>query len=525
MSETKDQTPAYIRGKSLTSPKKSESHIDVREILSIAWRRKWLLIIPVPVVAVLTLAGSYLITPEYESSTIIQIDPQIQLISGVQRLLAEPSNLGAVRNQDRGNQLRSIYNEIVSSNYASLLNERMQLVNQPDIERQAQAYVQMQPNMTLDQARLSALQDKLRERIDVGWASGDQIRISFSSTDARQARDIANNLGDIFIAERIRQDLLQIRSSQDFSDIQLEKYERQLDEKTREMTRAEQDLDAIRAREGTTTSATNRTEISTEIDQTDNEISDLRKTERETLQRLTGVSGLNVSQLTLEESQTRKDAVQELKDRLRQIGDLAGRYVWNDPQVISFRVRQNDLLNTIESENRRLVDQQYAGFSDPVRRDLIALFNARASLDYLYSKKPDLEAALDEISPSGSLIPEYEARLSQLQREVEVARDLRDRFRRQQESSTISQALLQERSTSKYRQVEPAKLALEPFKPNRKKIVLMGIMLGIALGVGAALLFELMDNSFKKVEDVEETLGLKVIGITPKVDFFKKAAR
>ena len=53
----------------------------------------------------------------------------------------------------------------------------------------------------------------------------------------------------------------------------------------------------------------------------------------------------------------------------------------------------------------------------------------------------------------------------------------------------------------------------------------MGIMLGIALGVGAALLFELMDNSFKKVEDVEETLGLKVIGITPKVDFFKKAAR
>ena len=509
----------------MTTKHKSEGQVDVREIMSIVWRRKWLAIIPIPLVAALVFAGSFLITPQFESVTIVQIDPQIQLIGDVQRLLTDQSQINALRGSDRGNLLRSMYNEITSSAFMALVDERMHLTNQPEIERQAQAYVQMQPNMTIEAARLAALQDKLKKSIDIGWASGDQIRIAVTSTDARQARDIANTLGDIFIDERTRQELQDIRSSQDFSDIQLEKYERQLNDKTEEMARVEQQLNSIRAQEATAVANTNRTEINTEIDQTENEIRDLRQDEKDIIQRLSGVSGLNTGQLALKDSDTHRDAWNELKERMGELGDLLTKYTWSDPQVLNYRVRQNDLLKTIESENRKAVDAQYAEYNAAARRDLTDLFNTRSNLDYLYSKKPYLESALSDLSPSSSLIPEYEARLAQLQREVEVARDIRDRFRRQQESSTISQALVQERSTSKYRQVEPAKLALEPFTPNRKKILLMGIMLGIAIGGGAILLAELMDNTFKKVEDVEETLGLKVIGITPKVDLFKKVAR
>lgn len=493
--------------------------------MSIIWRRKWLALIPVPLVAALVFAGSFLITPQFESVTIVQIDPQIQLIGDVQRLLTDQTQISAMRGSDRGNLLRSMYNEITSSAFVALVDERMHLSAQPEIEKQAQVYVQMQPNMTIESARLAALQDNLKNSIDIGWASGDQIRIAVTSPDARRARDIANALGDIFIDERMRQDLLQIRSSQDFSDIQLEKYERQVNDKTQEMSRVEQQLNAIQAQEATAVASTNRNEINTEIDQTGTEIHDLRQDERDILQRLGKVQGLDAGKLTLTESESRKQAEDELKERMGQLGDLLAKYTWSDPQVLNYRVRQNDLLKTIESENRKLVDAQFAQYDAATRRELTDLFNTRSNLDFLYSKKPYLESTLSDLSPSTSLIPEYEARLAQLQREVEVARDIRDRFRRQQESSTISQALVQERSTTKYRQVEPAKLALEPFTPNRKKILLMGIMLGLAIGGGAVLLAELMDNSFKKVEDVEEALGIKVIGITPKVDLFKKAAR
>ena len=46
----------------------------------------------------------------------------------------------------------------------------------------------------------------------------------------------------------------------------------------------------------------------------------------------------------------------------------------------------------------------------------------------------------------------------------------------------------------------------------------MGIGLGIALGFGAIMIVELLDNSFKKVEDINEYLHLSVLGTIPRME-------
>jgi uncharacterized protein involved in exopolysaccharide biosynthesis len=493
--------------------------IDIHEIIALIWRRKWFLIAPVPLAAVLAFAGSFLLTPEYESTSIIAIDPQIQLIGDIQRLLTEPSG-AAMQSRDRTNQLRSIYNELTSSHYADLLSERMNIALRPDLEKQAREYVDRQPNLTLERARMMVLQELLKESVGVEWASLDQIKIVAKSPHAVEARDMANHLGDIFIAEKVRQELNTIRSSQDFSDVQLERYERQVQDKVSEITRVEQRLARLRSTDATT-SESNRSEIEDEINQTETEINDLRTQERTLVARLRPISGVNPNQLAVDDSDAKNEAEVELDSRISEIGDLLSRYAWNNPQVINFKLRENHLLEVIEGENKKLVDDQFSGQEQGVRNDITGLLNARARLNYLYSRKPYLESALKDLAPATDLIPELEAQQAQLQRELQVATDIRDRFRRQQESSTISQALLEDRSSSKYRKVEPAKLALDPVSPNRQKILIMGIILGLAIGGGAVLMVELMDSSFKRVEDVEEVLGLKVIGISPKVDFDK----
>ena len=500
------------------------SEIEIRDILSLLWRRKWLIIIPVPLVAALAFAGSYLIAPEYESSTIIQIDPQIQLIGDLERIITQPTGVGSIRPHDRQDMLRSMYNHIVSSRYAELLNARINLVRNPRIEQQAQAYIQLQPDLPIEMARLQVLQEQLKKSVSISWASGDQIRIMVSSTSAIHARDIANHLGDIFIAEKLRQDLNQIRSPQDFTDGQLERRERQVQDKMAEITEVEQSLARLRSSSATTSEA-NRLEIEDEIDQTDTEIEDLRQDERDLLAQIRNVEGLNTGELEIGDSEALRTADRELLNRLSQIGDLLSRYIWSDPQVINFKVRQNNLLDRIETENESLVNQKYGELDEATRRQLKDLFNIRSRLNYLYSKKPYLESALGDLTPVTDLIPEYEAQLTQLQTELQVATDIRDRFRRQQESSTISQALAEDRSASNYRKVEPAKLALQPFKPDRRQILILGFVLGLAIGGAVVLLVELLDNSFKKVEDVEETLGLPVLGINPKIDFVKRLVR
>ena len=60
---------------------------DIKNILAMAKKRKWLIILPWLLVSALVFGGTYFMTPEYESSTIIAIDPEVKLSSELQNLL------------------------------------------------------------------------------------------------------------------------------------------------------------------------------------------------------------------------------------------------------------------------------------------------------------------------------------------------------------------------------------------------------------------------------------------------------
>ena len=59
---------------------------------------------------------------------------------------------------------------------------------------------------------------------------------------------------------------------------------------------------------------------------------------------------------------------------------------------------------------------------------------------------------------------------------------------------------------------------MAPFWPDKRKIILMGFVLGLVLGGGFVLLLEVLDNSFKRIEEVEDILGLPVLATIPKID-------
>ena len=54
-----------------------------------------------------------------------------------------------------------------------------------------------------------------------------------------------------------------------------------------------------------------------------------------------------------------------------------------------------------------------------------------------------------------------------------------------------------------------------PYKPDPQKNLLMAILLGLVGGIGLAFLFEHLDDTIKQAEDVEQLLGLPVLGVIP----------
>lgn len=63
--------------------------------------------------------------------------------------------------------------------------------------------------------------------------------------------------------------------------------------------------------------------------------------------------------------------------------------------------------------------------------------------------------------------------------------------------------------------IDNAPLMLAPISPNRERNVLIGVMLGIVLGAALGFALELLDNTVKTDEQIQELLGVPVLGTVP----------
>lgn len=496
---------------------KTKKSLDLSDIFAIAWKRKWLIFIPLVLVAISAYAGSYLITPEYQSSVIIWFGNPVQMTDQLRRMVGDATDvLGSERH--RSEELKSMQNEVTSSPFLRQLVQNLRLDQDPSLDKKVAKMRASRPDMSPEQIKFEILADDLRDRIFVNFAGWEQVRISVLSTSPRLARDMAQNLGEILMTEKRRQQLGSVRLSQDFTYDQLSKYEKDLQDKIDELTEFQKKFMGYQLNE-MVVSDSNRKAITSEIEGTNIEIEEKKEEERRLLAKLVDIPA---TKLTLEESNNLKRIKTEIQNLLVSVANLMPKYRWSDPEILNFKTKLYNYIGTLEEEHRELVEQQFASYDKATRDNIARLFNVRADLDVLYSKSNNLKLALADLTDKINSIPAYQAKLDQLNREINAARELRDRFKEQQESSQISQALLQE---AQFKVVEPAKVPLSPVKPDRLKILIMGIFVGLALGGGAALLAELLDNSLKSIEQVEEFVGYPVLGVIPEINSIKSAAK
>jgi Mrp family chromosome partitioning ATPase len=112
-------------------------------------------------------------------------------------------------------------------------------------------------------------------------------------------------------------------------------------------------------------------------------------------------------------------------------------------------------------------------------------------------------------------IPDSVLTLARLRREVEVNEDLLAQLKGKYQEVMIQESGLIE-------EVKIIKPALEPSHPINTPNTLMntatGGIIGLVLGLVLALIVETMDTSLGTIEDVEEILGIPVLGVIPSIE-------
>ena len=66
--------------------------------------------------------------------------------------------------------------------------------------------------------------------------------------------------------------------------------------------------------------------------------------------------------------------------------------------------------------------------------------------------------------------------------------------------------------------LEVAKASTTPSSPNKQRNILLGFVLGAGIAIIAVLLTEVLDDRVKRAEDVEEVLGMTLLGVVPNTD-------
>ncbi|QID16762.1 chain length determinant protein EpsF [Nitrogeniibacter mangrovi] len=172
---------------------------------------------------------------------------------------------------------------------------------------------------------------------------------------------------------------------------------------------------------------------------------------------------------------------------------LAGRYGSNHPELAKANAEISALRQRIADETRRVVRALGTNSRVDAQREA----EIKASLEAQKKKVLALKAERDQINV--------------LARDVENAQRAYD---------LVTQRLAQTNLESQTQQTNVVVLtpAVPPLKPSSPKIVLntaLAIFLGLLLGLGAALLLEMMDPRVRGVEDLVQMAGVPVLGVVP----------
>ncbi len=180
-------------------------------------------------------------------------------------------------------------------------------------------------------------------------------------------------------------------------------------------------------------------------------------------------------------------------------------------KLVNLLVDRDTLLLTytfdypeVKETGRRIVELTKNMYSQLERQ--LGVQKARAA---------ELKKQIDHFNTRLRELPEEGLTLARLERKVK----LRDQVFTLLETKHQEALIKKSEKLDEVTVVKPALMPDRPINPFRTLVnVIIGTIMGLILGMVLALVFETLDTSIGAIEDVEEYLGVKVVGIVPYID-------
>ena len=494
--------------------------IDWQRYIGVVRRRTWFFLIPLFVVWLAIWSVSWIIPSTYRSGTLILVEQP----SVPQTLVA--SNI----DEDLQNRLNTITQQILSR------TRLLHIIDQFDL---------------YPKERMHASQDELVTRmqkditIELDHSERGELtafRIEYSSRDPRLAQQVTSELTNLFINENLEVRQLQSQSTTKFLADQLEQARQSLaaqEEKVRDFN--QQHLGELPGQLQSNIEILHGLQSQLEAEQSTFNAAKERNAYLESLLgqyknlersgKTTGTgTGTPMSGL---------GAIDQELDRLRtQLADLSSRYTDEYPDVRKVK----DQIAKTERAKQQMEDQLKS--APPQSSPSDTTYSAQTAGPIL-ELQSQLKANQIEINNRNQAVVALQARISQYQSHLHDAplreQQLTELTRGYDQSKADYDALLKKKNESalatnlEYQQQgehfsiqDPPNLPTKPYSPNRIKLFVLGLAMGIILGGICAMGVEFFDNrifseaEFKKLVPTEVMVEIPPLPTSKEVEKQKR---
>ena len=175
---------------------------------------------------------------------------------------------------------------------------------------------------------------------------------------------------------------------------------------------------------------------------------------------------------------------------------------------------RSKLLQTYKERHPEVlkVDAQIQQLSQRMDADIK---KALRSLDTEYrvarAREDSLMGVVNRLRGEGQQLNEKEIQYGTLQREQDSNQQLYEAVLKRVKETGVQGGL----ESNNARVVEEATRPGSPIRPRKQLALLMSLLVGLGLGIAAAVTIEYFDTSVKSPEDIERVLGLPVIAVVP----------
>lgn len=208
---------------------------------------------------------------------------------------------------------------------------------------------------------------------------------------------------------------------------------------------------------------------------------------------------------------------QQLNDLESQLLTLRAKYTDRHPEVIKVKQEIADLQKKMQSPAASQPKTSAAdniGADSPQIQQLRAQLNqAETTITEKQREQAQLQQQIRAIQARIQLTPTVQEQYSKLTRDRQTALDFYNSLLKRKDDAQMATDLERRQESENFRVLDPPSLPQVPSFPNRQLFALGGLIAGLALGMGLIRLSEMRDKSIRQPRDVETLLGVPTLAV------------